>query len=673
MSHLYIIMTTDAGTTVTEELREDIDVGSPEGQRRYSHYPVNMSGTRDLVSPKKSGVKTELAFSIARIMEPSSPRKRDVEDVVRFSSPLRCSPTHEPTNLYSSPPRENHKQSNTQLQNQITQPTTLPHPHNKPMFPIPTHPQTKFPHNMDLISEQLAFQLQQRRNGLCGKALADTSRFMPYLHPAFYMNMAGRMNEYQTQLLKQYTPYLQAASSATRIRDQAFHSVGIDPLHIAQLYASKKPGSSPSVDTIFDGHHLHDNDFPSRHHSHQQQQQPYPSPVNAKSSSHHHTQHSPPSYNQYSNRYSWSPSDERSLDLSYKHSNSDSSPHNFQMDSPRSPVSHNSDEMGDISIDSESSSPIKAVTSMNTSLSEVSPGISSTELMEKFRKNSPHNNSPISTKTIVNKTGKTFTCQECGKVFNAHYNLTRHMPVHTGARPFICKICGKGFRQASTLCRHKIIHTSDKPHKCKKCGKAFNRSSTLNTHMRIHQGYKPYVCEFCGKGFHQKGNYKNHKLTHSTEKQYKCTICNKAFHQVYNLTFHMHTHNDKKPFTCHLCGKGFCRNFDLKKHMRKLHDGALPLTSKSNGDESPNSIGSHIKSPLDVDTYDTNSIVNGLHNLHYRPHTGLLAGMGPHNGGTPIIPRPSLINPMPHMTHPALVSPFLVSQNQFFNKIPTMM
>lgn len=167
---------------------------------------------------------------------------------------------------------------------------------------------------------------------------------------------------------------------------------------------------------------------------------------------------------------------------------------------------------------------------------------------------------------------KSFACPECGKIFNAHYNLTRHMPVHTGARPFVCKICGKGFRQASTLCRHKIIHTSDKPHKCQTCGKAFNRSSTLNTHTRIHAGYKPYVCEFCGKGFHQKGNYKNHRLTHSGEKAYKCQICNKAFHQVYNLTFHMHTHNDKKPFTCKYCAKGFCRNFDLKKHMRKLHN-----------------------------------------------------------------------------------------------------
>ncbi|XP_069085997.1 fez family zinc finger protein 1 [Pleurodeles waltl] len=170
---------------------------------------------------------------------------------------------------------------------------------------------------------------------------------------------------------------------------------------------------------------------------------------------------------------------------------------------------------------------------------------------------------------------KVFTCEVCGKVFNAHYNLTRHMPVHTGARPFVCKVCGKGFRQASTLCRHKIIHTQEKPHKCNQCGKAFNRSSTLNTHTRIHAGYKPFVCEFCGKGFHQKGNYKNHKLTHSGEKQFKCSICSKAFHQVYNLTFHMHTHNDKKPFTCPACGKGFCRNFDLKKHVRKLHEGGL--------------------------------------------------------------------------------------------------
>lgn len=198
--------------------------------------------------------------------------------------------------------------------------------------------------------------------------------------------------------------------------------------------------------------------------------------------------------------------------------------------------------------------------------------------------------SALSAPTTNSTKQKSFECGECGKIFNAHYNLTRHMPVHTGARPFVCKICGKGFRQASTLCRHKIIHTSEKPHKCHTCGKAFNRSSTLNTHARIHAGYKPFVCEYCGKGFHQKGNYKNHKLTHSGEKAYKCTVCSKAFHQIYNLTFHMHTHNDKKPFTCQVCGKGFCRNFDLKKHMRKLHESNGNNESEFSGSASSNSI-----------------------------------------------------------------------------------
>ena len=211
----------------------------------------------------------------------------------------------------------------------------------------------------------------------------------------------------------------------------------------------------------------------------------------------------------------------------------------------------------------------------------------------KTEKTSPSNVQPR-TKRTQSGQQKTFTCLDCGKVFNAHYNLTRHMPVHTGARPFVCKICGKGFRQASTLCRHKIIHTNEKPHKCRECGKAFNRSSTLNTHMRIHANFKPFVCEFCGKGFHQKGNYKNHRLTHSGEKAYKCHICHKAFHQVYNLTFHMHTHQEKKPFTCSVCGKGFCRNFDLKKHVRKLHEttstASLPSPSSASSRGSPSPV-----------------------------------------------------------------------------------
>ncbi|XP_050429445.1 fez family zinc finger protein 1-like [Adelges cooleyi] len=185
-----------------------------------------------------------------------------------------------------------------------------------------------------------------------------------------------------------------------------------------------------------------------------------------------------------------------------------------------------------------------------------------------------------------------FECPVCSKRFQAHYNLTRHLPVHTGARPFVCKVCGKGFRQASTLCRHKIIHTQERPHLCRVCGKSFNRSSTLNMHMRIHLGIKPYFCWICSRSFHQKGNYINHSLTHNAVKQYRCTVCAKAFHQMYNLAFHMHTHKDRKPYQCDKCGKGFCRNFDLKKHHRKMHpdDDQNPVTLFSVGSKTKCSI-----------------------------------------------------------------------------------
>lgn len=58
--------------------------------------------------------------------------------------------------------------------------------------------------------------------------------------------------------------------------------------------------------------------------------------------------------------------------------------------------------------------------------------------LQSSRKQSPPRSSSLA--AAVASSAKTFTCNHCGKVFYAHYNLTRHMPVHTGARPFICKV-----------------------------------------------------------------------------------------------------------------------------------------------------------------------------------------------------------------------------------------
>jgi len=51
----------------------------------------------------------------------------------------------------------------------------------------------------------------------------------------------------------------------------------------------------------------------------------------------------------------------------------------------------------------------------------------------------------------ADRTAKQISCPVCGKTFNAHYNLTRHMPVHTGARPFVCKVPASTFIHARHL------------------------------------------------------------------------------------------------------------------------------------------------------------------------------------------------------------------------------
>lgn len=89
-------------------------------------------------------------------------------------------------------------------------------------------------------------------------------------------------------------------------------------------------------------------------------------------------------------------------------------------------------------------------------------------------------------------------------------NQFGHEPTQLGTQKYGCPFCSKTMPKHYDMKRHILIHTGDKPFTCNICEKAFNRKSHLNVHSLIHTGEMPFSCTICNKTFRYRNCLKIH-------------------------------------------------------------------------------------------------------------------------------------------------------------------
>lgn len=84
------------------------------------------------------------------------------------------------------------------------------------------------------------------------------------------------------------------------------------------------------------------------------------------------------------------------------------------------------------------------------------------------------------------RTGRSFHCEDCSRIFSKQYILRRHQrKVHKGERKFQCRKCNSAFAEVFVLRRHvQTVHDKLKPYPCNYCGRLFGLKSNRDRHMK---------------------------------------------------------------------------------------------------------------------------------------------------------------------------------------------
>lgn len=205
-----------------------------------------------------------------------------------------------------------------------------------------------------------------------------------------------------------------------------------------------------------------------------------------------------------------------------------------------------------------------------------------------------------------------YTCDFCGKSIKFKKDFLLHVKQHTINQRYKCKECDESFKSKKKLIDHSSeVHGIKllvliEAFSCETCGKMFDARSALEAHKRSHdESTRKHVCEVCSAAFKSIGNLRRHAAIHVTSRNFHCDLCHKSFKtelalklhfesvhaemrvfvncgicqaivQEKHLTQHiknMHTEEgQEKPFECNACGKKFRTEKLGQRHYEAVHE-----------------------------------------------------------------------------------------------------
>jgi len=191
-----------------------------------------------------------------------------------------------------------------------------------------------------------------------------------------------------------------------------------------------------------------------------------------------------------------------------------------------------------------------------------------------------YNKSALSNHRKMNhKTGQDYICNEsnCDASFGGFKPFKIHMLDVHNKRPLQCDQCEQSFNDKAGLKVHQEAkHGTGRSFTCDVCGKKFSAARFMTQHRREQheEGEKRRIkCDLCDFSSLGVRNLRKHIKTMHNENVpvFKCSYCSTTSKSKGNIIVHEKIHTGDCPFKCDVCSKTFRRNHHLKNHLVKCH------------------------------------------------------------------------------------------------------